>query len=463
MSERRLSDEVILDLINEISPAAVAHSQRCRHIAEFILTSPGSQRIFLKRMYSDELLTAISLHDFGKAFIDRECSNKKYCKKASQRKEYRRHIDKAEEYIKANSDVFETEPASFDRFLLDCSTMHHEAVDGSGFNRGAAGRGIPLSARLCAVVDFIDGVLDLDFAKGLNTQKALDELEKASGKTLDPRICELVLRHKITFGEVCEELYAHFRGASEGRTQVVIKYSGIYSAYNYEFIGYDTEAVIRDADFGEVSSEAVKLAAVKTEMGARLGRIIRHRTFNQAEYLSENNVDIGRLAIFESPRALAKKSYVAELQKLLPLYELAPDRLTVRVPEEVILNMPPELEANLLSLRKLGIRLGVDGFGELCRSFDAFEGFKFDEIRLSRNFVERMDDSRERFEAVAGMIAVARNLGMDVVCSDIISPEDENRLVGMGVNRLGGILYGGPMTADELILKFDNEIEGDAM
>ncbi len=449
MEEKQLSQEKIGELIASMSPALRAHAARCKLFAEFILTCPGSDRIFLKRMYTEDLLTAVGYHDFGKAFLPKNSTNASFCKKQSEKKAYREHIKKAEEYIKENSDIYPTNATSFDRFLLECSTMHHENFDGTGFGKGLAERGIPLAGRLCAAVNFIDHSLDFDNSGALFFDRLLEDLEAAAGRELDARICKLLIRHRKDFESFCRDMYEDYESNPDSHSHIKILYKAQRAAFDYSPVGYETVVSLYDSNFGEVNSEVFR-ASCKGETVVKIDRIIRQRIFSQMEALAEKGLDFGRITVVESAHSLRKADYPKQLARLIEDYGIDVKRLTVAVPEEVLYTDPPEIFDTLKAVKSLGVRLSIDGFGELYKTFEVFESFEFDEIRLSNSLMREMSESSDIFHVTAGMVSVARNLAIDVVCSEIASVEDERLMAGMGVNILGGILYGGAVRAEGL-------------
>jgi HD-GYP domain-containing protein (c-di-GMP phosphodiesterase class II) len=64
---------------------------------------------------------------------------------------------------------------------------HHEQWNGGGYPDGLAGEEIPRLARIVAVADAFDAMTsDRPYRKGMNPEKAFDELIKQSGKQFDP-------------------------------------------------------------------------------------------------------------------------------------------------------------------------------------------------------------------------------------------------------------------------------------
>jgi putative nucleotidyltransferase with HDIG domain len=78
--------------------------------------------------------------------------------------------------------------------VLDIIYCHHERWDGTGYPRGTAGEGIPLAARIFAVVDTYDAITsDRPYRRARSHQAAIAELEMAVGQQFDPAVVEAFL------------------------------------------------------------------------------------------------------------------------------------------------------------------------------------------------------------------------------------------------------------------------------
>jgi putative nucleotidyltransferase with HDIG domain len=74
---------------------------------------------------------------------------------------------------------------------LEIIYSHHERWDGRGYPRALAGEGIPLSARIFAVVDTYDAITsDRPYRRARSHQAAVVELQRVAGQQLDPRAVE---------------------------------------------------------------------------------------------------------------------------------------------------------------------------------------------------------------------------------------------------------------------------------
>jgi response regulator RpfG family c-di-GMP phosphodiesterase len=72
---------------------------------------------------------------------------------------------------------------------------HHERWDGTGYPQGLKGKGIPLGARIFAVVDAFDAMtFDRPYSRAIPFEAAKAELERCAGSHFDPAVVRAFLR-----------------------------------------------------------------------------------------------------------------------------------------------------------------------------------------------------------------------------------------------------------------------------
>lgn len=85
-------------------------------------------------------------------------------------------------------------PVEFLRPALDIPQYHHERWDGSGYPGGLEGDGIPLTARIFAVVDVWDALLsDRPYRDAWDEEAVYEHLREEAGSHFDPEVVEAFL------------------------------------------------------------------------------------------------------------------------------------------------------------------------------------------------------------------------------------------------------------------------------
>jgi HD-GYP domain-containing protein (c-di-GMP phosphodiesterase class II) len=85
-------------------------------------------------------------------------------------------------------------PIQFLRSSIDIPYAHHEHWDGNGYPRGLSGTGIPLAARIFAVVDVWDALRsDRPYRQAWDPDRVREYLQEQSGRQFDPKVVDAFL------------------------------------------------------------------------------------------------------------------------------------------------------------------------------------------------------------------------------------------------------------------------------
>lgn len=159
------------------------HSQRVAEMAVDLAAAMGVHGEALVHIRRGAIL-----HDIGKMAIPDSILKKKDNLTETEWAIMRMHPVYSYEMLTA---------IDFLRPALDIPFAHHEWWDGSGYPRGLREEQIPLAARIFAVVDVWDALInDRQYRKGWDEKKAMDHIRLLSGSQFDPRVvaafCQMI-------------------------------------------------------------------------------------------------------------------------------------------------------------------------------------------------------------------------------------------------------------------------------
>lgn len=107
----------------------------------------------------------------------------------------------------------------------DIALNHHEHWDGNGYPRGIAGREIPESARIVAIVDAFDSLThDAPGRPALSVKEAIMKMQQENERQFDPALLAAFVTHLDEMQRICESHPNRTHGAppatSQGSTPV---------------------------------------------------------------------------------------------------------------------------------------------------------------------------------------------------------------------------------------------------
>jgi diguanylate cyclase (GGDEF)-like protein/PAS domain S-box-containing protein len=136
----------------------------------------------------------------------------------------------------------------------------------------------------------------------------------------------------------------------------------------------------------------------------------------------------------------------ALLQETRPL----PGRLCLELTETAVRDDVDGLVTKLQQLRALGIRLAIDDFGVGNASLTYLARLPVQDLKIDRSFISGLPDDAGNVAIVAGVAAMARAYGMQIIAEGVETRAQDLTAVRLGCTQRQGYLHHRPMTHDAL-------------
>jgi EAL domain-containing protein (putative c-di-GMP-specific phosphodiesterase class I) len=104
----------------------------------------------------------------------------------------------------------------------------------------------------------------------------------------------------------------------------------------------------------------------------------------------------------------------------------------------------------LNQLQALGIRLSIDDFGTGYSSLSYLHRLRLDTLKIDRSFVCDVDLNVEKIEIIRTIIALAWNLGMDVVAEGVETKKQLFQLRSLKCEYGQGYLFSKPLAPEAI-------------
>ncbi|MFI5754042.1 putative bifunctional diguanylate cyclase/phosphodiesterase [Streptomyces sp. NPDC051569] len=144
-------------------------------------------------------------------------------------------------------------------------------------------------------------------------------------------------------------------------------------------------------------------------------------------------------------RLLDKSLPLGSIEALLTRHGLPSGALMIELADSDPRGSLDELEHRLVALRRLGVRIALDGFGSGYAAINALRRLPVDVLKLDRGLVEGVVESARLHKITAGLLRIAGDLGMQSVADGVDVPEQVLVLRAMGCTHGQGMAFSGPL------------------
>lgn len=230
-----------------------------------------------------------------------------------------------------------------------------------------------------------------------------------------------------------------------------IRYQPIVEVVSGVVVG--AEALLRvRGQHGELLSPAAFVEAAETGgLISRLGSAVLRTACEQlldVTPATERHIALDA-SVNISPRQVATEGFAADVRQVLEETGFEARRLCLEITQGS-LGRNDIAESNILRLREMGVRVGLDDFGSGTTSVGAFRRYPLDFVKIDRHLVAGLGANYVDGAIVRSTIELAHKLGLVIVAVGVETESQLEQLHQLGCDRVQGYLFAADMPADAL-------------
>ncbi len=236
------------------------------------------------------------------------------------------------------------------------------------------------------------------------------------------------------------------------RDELFVDYQPIVSLANRTLIGFEALVRWRHPEFGLVPPKDFIPVAEETGQILTIGQTVLESACRQARAWQETYPASPPLfvSVNLSVKQFNQPGLVENIASLLQEFQLPPRCLKLEITESVFSDNIEAAVGLLTQLRQLGVQLSIDDFGTGYSSLSYLQRFPIDTLKIDRSFVTQMMENEENLAIVRTIVALAQNLGMDVVAEGVETEDQLKLLRKLECENGQGYLFSTPLGGNQL-------------
>jgi EAL domain-containing protein (putative c-di-GMP-specific phosphodiesterase class I) len=138
-----------------------------------------------------------------------------------------------------------------------------------------------------------------------------------------------------------------------------------------------------------------------------------------------------------------------QVAEALAMSDLAPDRLELGLPEDVLVTIDDDALFAVAALRDLGLRLSLDEFGQNLTSLSALKRMPVTALKLDRAMIRHLPQDEDGMAVARAVLETARAFGLTVCADGVESPGQRRLLLALGCELGQGSIFSPALSAEE--------------
>ena len=152
----------------------------------------------------------------------------------------------------------------------------------------------------------------------------------------------------------------------------------------------------------------------------------------------EKDADHVGYAVNLSASSLKTSIFLPALRKLIQTHHNAAQRLWLELPEAGVLKHFDEFRELCLTLKQMGVRLGIEHFGRHFDQIGLLHDLGLDFVKVDASFVRAVDKNPANQSFLKGLVGIVHGIGMLVIAEGVLTSEEMQTLEALGFDGATG-------------------------
>ena len=168
--------------------------------------------------------------------------------------------------------------------------------------------------------------------------------------------------------------------------------------------------------------------------------------------LEDAGVFVPQVGVNFAQSDLKDPQLITQILWALDQFDLQPDRLSVEVLENVVVqDAASPVRNSVNTLAKLGCHIDLDDSCTAQNPFISLHQLNINQIKIDRSFIPNIDSEPKKQDMLAGVVLLAQRLNLDTIAEGIETNAELRLMQKLGCSHAQGFGSGRPMPLDQLL------------
>jgi predicted signal transduction protein with EAL and GGDEF domain len=181
-----------------------------------------------------------------------------------------------------------------------------------------------------------------------------------------------------------------------------------------------------------------------TGMIVELGNHVLEKAIAQCAQFARQGQPL-QVAINVSLAQLERPDFSTRVRELIRAAGAPPEFVTLEITESIASANLKGIRQQITPLRAMGVKFSIDDFGTGYSNLAKLLDLRFDELKIDRSLIQRINENRQHREAVRMIVALGESMGCKVLAEGIETPEQFDMVRKLGCDEVQGYMFAKPM------------------
>jgi diguanylate cyclase (GGDEF)-like protein len=244
------------------------------------------------------------------------------------------------------------------------------------------------------------------------------------------------------------KLEKHMRKALE-RNEFILMYQPQVNVIENKIVGFESLIRWAIAERGGGSPILFLHLAVGTGVMCAIVGWVIEEACKQNKHWQNQGLPKVSIAVNLSSKQFYDRSLNEQISSILQVTELEPQYLELEITESMTMDVQVAL-ATLNSFRNMGLQIAMDDFGTGYSSLSYLKEFPIHHLKIDQSFVKDISNNPTNAAIVNAIIALARNLKLNVIAEGVENEADLRLLQDFNCETMQGYLFSRPVEASQV-------------